>query len=491
MGRKVRIKRSKNLRFKLISILYLLFLVMAMNNLPNQFLNINQKINKNLSTNNELFEEKRTTDSSSESAQFRLFQQQINAGKARIREIKARFLKKNNADSANVGFLENPFGIYPTNSFFLNDHYSDSVRLALKQVYDIMESDSLLNKLDRPFPIAEKLPNAEDVPVDWEDYFFKDAPTIYALGVLEQFRAQLSLLEYRAARLYKTAASDRGKQQKGIAGESEALSLKMKGRLLPVEGQKISFSTNAGAEVQTYMVSNGDTLLPFYQSSGVVEFLPRQPGDYKVYTEREGVVELQERVRIFPAREKVQMVNEQVLYAGIANPVEVVVPAGNDLPLRLQSERAVIRGLGDNRYNVVFPDTGRRELRITTQIQEESVVYDTKIVRVQPLPNPAFRIAGFTGKLISKSRLQNLSKPALKGPGIPEGAYELESFKVTLQHNNNLYSWESTSGNWPREFLQMTGSLKPGDRLIIHQVKAQGRDGLQKNGHGLNLEIAR
>ena len=178
MGNWVKIKKSKQLRYKLISVLYLLFIALSIINIPIDWLHVNKYIAPLLT----------------ETTVVSIDNQDLRAVYESVEQTKEDFYVALGYDEE-TGTYREPFGYSSTDIFFINRERGISLQNALNQVAD--HADRLGSKQLDEFNdlFADDIKNGLlDESDEWIKWKFKHVPAAMAVTLLNEIILRVRLI---------------------------------------------------------------------------------------------------------------------------------------------------------------------------------------------------------------------------------------------------------------------------------------------------------
>ena len=178
MGNWVKIKKSKQLRYKLISVLYLLFIALSIINIPIDWLHVNKYIAPLLT----------------ETTVVSIDNQDLKAVYESVEQTKEDFYVALGYNEE-TGTYREPFGYSSTDIFFINQERGISLQNALNQVAD--HADRLGSKQLDEFNdlFADDIKNGLlDESDEWIKWKFKHVPAAMAVTLLNEIILRVRLI---------------------------------------------------------------------------------------------------------------------------------------------------------------------------------------------------------------------------------------------------------------------------------------------------------
>lgn len=177
--------------------------------------------------------------------------------------------------------------------------------------------------------------------------------------------------------------------------------------------------------------------------------------------------------------------NMNVLYMGIANPIEIAVPGVPNNKVTATVTNGTIKKV-PNGWEVT--PAGLNESIITILVDNKKVA--DKKFRVKAIPDPVAVISGKYSGAISKADLLSSDILEVKLPDFALNLkWEIESFTLLVQ-NEIGESQEFAKGNKVTDRMKtLMTRLSRGQTIIFKDIKASGPDGKIRDLAPLSLKI--
>jgi hypothetical protein len=189
----------------------------------------------------------------------------------------------------------------------------------------------------------------------------------------------------------------------------------------------------------------------------------------------------------------VSVLNMNVLYRGLDNPVEIAVPGVDSRLLSVSMEGGVITRNEDGTYNV-RPGEGKVEaiIYVSANINGETVSMPGRYFRIKRIPEP---VPSFGGKKPYDSMITEGDAAAaagvradMEGFDFPVAA-RVTSFKVTLFTKNMLNEYLCTSNRISEEASSAIRQMKKGDRILIEGIMCLMPDNSERKLQNILLTV--
>ena len=180
MSAYVKIKRSKNLRFKLISLMYLVFLMLSLIQIPTEWLASNGFIYPYLNHTKSIYKD-----------------EMIQIMAAKLKAIEPQMQHALGFDSV-TKVLKEPNAYAPTDIYFIKNGAASTIFSALTElnnwIYTVNTDTIVLHNNEYLF--AEDLKNGlqKDNLKTWQNWKWKHIPVTMALNLFEELKLRIDLL---------------------------------------------------------------------------------------------------------------------------------------------------------------------------------------------------------------------------------------------------------------------------------------------------------
>jgi hypothetical protein len=399
MARFVRIKKSKNLRFKLISLMYLVFLVLSIVQIPSDWLKVNQHIRTYINKPEGNYE-----DASLDELAFR------------FERVYDNFIKFINFDKTTGKLKE-------SNSFSQNDEFfikSNSGIELYQIILDLKKWAQLLPENDQSKQLfydlfKEDLNNGieKEESTKWLNWRWKHIPISLSINLMEELKLRLKLLSQFEKKLdntrNKNAFRIRNNQSKMRVGDKTELLL---------NGDSIEYVRITRNDVisEEYTI-NGDTLI----------FNPTFSGKYQLsIIGKNSIEKLEIDVKPKPFGNSNQEVLK-VVYVGVKYQESII---GLKRGMTLISDEGCNAKLNYNKFNIEYLPEKSGWLRMRVSNQNGLFCFDS--IYAKPLPKPLIRIKDLASNVLSKKRFIKNGELELIAmhPSFENNVFEIKSFKV-------------------------------------------------------------
>ena len=394
MSEYVKIKRSKNLRFRLISLMYLIFIVLSMTQIPVAWLKISNPITSYL--NKTVLVPSQAT------------QEQVQANLLKIENAYLTFIDYQNLKA------ESP----ELNSYAKTDVYFLTQKEGEKVFALLVELKNSLNTADEKKRFTElfaaDLANGleSNTPSTWINYKFKHTPAHLCVAQLTELRVRIGLL------------SNEAKPQQ-IALAEPKLSLLTRYSSMRV-GDEAVFQVK-GDSLQTVSMRRNERENRDYtlQANGFV-FKPSLAGTYFISVRCKVKVEsisVEVLPASFPSKKALPF---RICYKGVNYSQTLPLQQGN---MQLICSADPYASLKEG--SIQFSPEVEGWCKLLVKNKEGVLFHDS--VFVKPLPEPLILVSQMPNLNCSKQRLKQLGQVKLMAfhPSFKEGeAYGIESFKV-------------------------------------------------------------
>ena len=394
MSEYVKIKRSKNLRFRLISLMYLIFIVLAMMQIPVAWLKIASPIRTYFSKSSVV----------SQDSSFNRLQNEIKS----IENDFKQFIQYQNLEAGSP--ILNSYA--KTDNYFLNLGNGEKVFAVLNQLKALVKEEKEKQIFDNLF--EQDLANGlkEGSAQTWVTYKFKHTPANLALTQLAEMQLRISLL-------------NEGKLNANNDFTEPTLSLMTRYANMRV-GDEANFQVK-GDTLQEIFISrdqnpsNDYTLYP----NGFI-FKPQFAGTYTLSVRglnKTETMAIEVLAAGFPTKNALPF---RICYKGVSYTQRIPFEQSKlTLTCNADAQASLQRGL------IQFTPDKEGWCTLLVKSAEGVLFHDSAYVK--PLPDPIFLVQDVPNLQCSKKRLKQLNGLNLLAfhPSFKEGnAYRILSFKV-------------------------------------------------------------
>ncbi len=444
MVKYVKISTAKNLRFRLISVLYLLFISLSIIQIPIEWLHINpylanylRLIDVKVSNSNEL-----------------------SIAKNKIRDLDESFVRFLGFDDIKNSVNE-PTGYSKTDEFFINQKNADSLFRtfeSLRNTYLQMDSTALQRKVFEKLFISDLKNGLSDGQTDnWVDWKFKHVPATVVRAMLADYNLRLNLLDGMIE------VKSKGNAQKSFVQMALNIDEMQMGDtakfvILNKRDMRVSIQHTRQA-VNSYFWSN-DTLF----------FVPKKSGKYLVSMQSDSiseVINIDVKPRTF-IREKGKVV--QYFYRGKKAALKY---NNTDKVLRAKCDCASNEWIsyGDGLVNFTPQKSGWCNFQLFseggTRVLQDSIY-------VQDIPFPKILVVNASSNKISKARLSQEKgfRITAMHPKMDNFNYNVKNVKVTLIGiDNKATTYQGAMVPLSMEQLEMAKYIQINEVVVQTTVK--------------------
>lgn len=405
----VKIKRSKNLRFKLISLMYLIFIVLSMTQIPVAWLKITNPI----------------SDYFTKSLAVPVNAQQ--------QEIQAKILALENEFKEFIQFQslkpESPeFNSFAkTDAFFLKNGAGEKVFSLLNNLKNTLSTQTEKEAFNHLFEADIQNGLSTDKANTWVNYKFKHTPANLVIAQLEELQVRIGLLSNQAVPLNNELAEPKlsllTKYTSMRVGDASIF--QVKGDSL----QEVSISRNGMANKDYTRQANGFVFKPSLAGTYTLHVLG------KVKAESLSIEVLPAS---FPAKNSLPF---RICYKGVNYTQTLPFQQGNmELICPSDPYAAIKKGV------IHFAPETEGWCSLLVKTKQGVLFHDS--VFVKPLPEPLILVSQLPNLSCSRQRLKQMASLKLTAfhPSFKEGeAYGISSFKVRSIGNETKI--ENIQGN--------------------------------------------
>lgn len=275
MAQYVKIKKAKNLRFRLISVLYLLFISLSIIQIPIEWLRINPLLS-------EYLDEVKTKDAVS---------QELDDALKIVDETTKNYLE-NTGIVEETGYVNEPTSYSSTDQFFVNKKGAEPLFLALvslKNYYsNLPKTDKKVIEFNELFEGDLKNGIESENLNLWLEWKFKHVPATVVMTLLSDIRLRLKLLN-GAVQLEQK--KENAKAVVKVAYNVDLLQL----------GDTARFILNTTDNLKLEVTQNGAVNNNYYQQGDSLFFVPKFSGKYRIVLTSELITDTI-NVNVLPAQ---------------------------------------------------------------------------------------------------------------------------------------------------------------------------------------------
>jgi hypothetical protein len=394
MSEYVKIKRSKNLRFRLISLMYLIFIVLSMTQIPVAWLKITNPIRTNFS-------------------EVVLFPanasyQQIQSDILKIENDFKQFIQYQNINPESPEL--NSYA--KTDEYFLKQANGDKVFALLSELNKLVANESEKKIFNTLF--EQDLINGltTDKAKNWVNYKFKHTPVNLAITQLAELQIRIGLLNESAVPLQSELAEPK-------------LSLLTKYATMRV-GDEASFQVKGDTLQNVFMSRNQKPISDYKLKENGFVFKPTIAGTHLISVRglsKSENVSIEVLPAAFPTRNALPF---RICYKGVEYKQKMPFQQGKmTLTCSADPYATIQKGI------IQFAPESEGWCALLVKNKEGVLFHDS--VFVKPLPEPIILVQNASNLTCSKKRLEQLNGLSLLAfhPSFKEGeAYGILSFKV-------------------------------------------------------------
>lgn len=413
MSAYVKIKRSKNLRFKLISLMYLVFLMLSLIQIPTDWLASNAFIYPYLNY------PKTSYDA-----------EMIQVTAAKLKAIEPQMHVALGVDSITKAIKE-PNAYAPTDMYFIKNGQAEPVFNALIDLKDWVNNvntDSVITS-NFAYLFEEDLKNGlqKNNLKSWQNWKWKHVPVTMAVNLFEEIKLRIDLLAAAVQPIDKNSSNEETSNVFNSQENPKLVLLSENGKLRI--GETLKFHLYADSLVDLKIRKNNVVLENQHQfNSDTVLFKPTQSGNYTIDITGTRLHEVFD-VNVVPA----SILSDKnstlrIAYKGIQYK--------QSLPTGLNSASLYVNGLNKGKIesskqlNFVPNQIGWNVL----ELKSANNVLLLDSIYVKPLPEPYVLIEDLPNFSISKKRLEQQTTLKLFAihPSFDKQTYQIESFEYEI-----------------------------------------------------------
>lgn len=403
MAQYVRIKKAKNLRYRLVGLLYLLFIALSIIQIPVEWYRINPTMASYLksTTSNEMtvLEIKSAIDA--------------------VDQIDAEFTSTLGYNQKNNSFRE-PDGYSSTDNFFINKKKSNLLFDKLVEVKNYYQKLSINNPKRKEFErlFASDLQNGlnSNNPILWSDWKFKHIPATVVKTLLAELKLRLVLLN--------------GAIELDNKDNSDNIVLLAYNLDVLKPGDTATFIVSDKKETSVQISKQGVEVSDFKWKGDTLYFVPITTGQYDVKFDSKGVLE-KLNITVIPAEfEDDKKETLQTFFIGRKATLRFknILKADKVLCSCVES-KSIIQTSGKIEFTPNIP--GWCAFQINGG-NGEPLLLDS--IYVQDLPMPQIAVIGASGYKLSENRLMQSKSVTISAihPDMTNFNYDVASVNYTL-----------------------------------------------------------
>lgn len=265
MTKYVRIKKAKNLRFRLIRVLYLLFIALSVIQISIEWLRVNPTMSAYLSS---------TTSKD-------VVVLEVRAAMDAVDQIDAEFTKSLGFDKKNNIYRE-PSGYSGTDNFFIIKKKSSVLFekfIALKNYYEKLPNSNLKRKeFERLFAGDLKNGLLANNSIIWSEWKFKHVPSTVAKMLLAELKLRLNLLNGAI-------------ELDGNGGKAEKVVMLAYNLDFLKPGDTATFIVSEKSETNVNISQEGSKMNDYKWKGDTLYFIPKTTGQYNVVFDSKGIID--------------------------------------------------------------------------------------------------------------------------------------------------------------------------------------------------------
>jgi hypothetical protein len=402
MAQYIKIKKAKNLRFRLISVLYLLFISLSILQIPLEWL----RINENYADYFQRTKVELTIPELEETYQL-------------VGEMDSLYTLEVGFN-AKTGKINEPTGYTITDQFFIKKKNGERLHSQLRKMKDFFDSrpeaDAKRLEFYRLFDedLKNGLENAN--ATQWVDWTFKHTPAIVAKALMAEYRLRVNLL----SGAIDVAGSARRRQIVQMAYNIETLRPGDTVRIVVAASNGTTVTATEEGKSFELNKWKGDTLL----------FVPPHVGMYELTFKKNASVESL-KVRVIPKQfEERSTGGFQTFYVG--KPAELqYVNLLNAGMVYCSADRSAT--LDRAKAKVTFTPDSSGWCEFSLRTTEGKLLLEDSIY-VQAVPRPFILVDGNSSNSISIKRLKEKGMVQLSAmhPEMPGFEYRIKDLDVRL-----------------------------------------------------------
>lgn len=511
--------RSKQLRQKAISLLYLLFIALVFIYVPSDFLDSITETKRTFETTSAklnalkekkfyMFEQPGMTISRNQvidSNSYYRISRVSDSTVDYIEEMKTMLLSETGGNNA-YGYPAKSKEFDVTDRLMLNTDRATNLKAMLVayryEMRKVMSKPHQQNILDSIMLIKNEIISSKGKPIEWEKFHFKKSPLSVTLMMLSKFQSEIRLIEYLILDKYERDFLESYFVRSGIEQPlDDVLSDSFQiftSKDIVAPGEKIMLFPSSSEPLKDVLKNmrvqaktRDGVEMVNVSPEGKIEYTPKKPGDV-VFTAQYGNAKSTISIKVIPRKTNVRTKDYEILYAGIKNPLKINFSDYNQEDLNVEVNKGNITRY-DSLYYVISQQTGLLELSISTVVEGEKVVLKTKRFNVKPLPLPYATLSGKNGGTLSSRAAQIQTRLNVNSDVFNDGQYyRIMGFSLMRMPTtgvvaiNEIKNQGATFNTAVKREMELA---QKGDLYIFSNIKAIGRDNIEKQVPSLVFKI--
>lgn len=420
-----------------------------------------------------------------------------------IQDLKVRIAKEADGKNADVNNIQKRDGLDPASVIMLGpinpegrklknsiDTYRD---LAMSLVTSNSKKQNIDARLNTQIPKKTRWSNK-----GWEEVYFEEMPTSAAVTLLTKIQSDIRAAQGEVlADLYDNI------------GAKDYRVNKLEAQVIP----KSDFVMAGGAYEGRIVLSAVDTTkkpkfnIPGVKENGNFSIGAGAVGINKVFSgnlilstpDGDRTIPFRSEYHVVPKMTTIQVTDANVLYQGEPNKMTISVPGMSNDQLRAVATNGSITKSGDSW--IATPARAGSNMKISVYSNKtNSLISEQEFrVRILPDPTPYFEYADANGNMkrfksgqrIPKTTMLNVSEVrSAIDDGLVDRQFTVLRFSVVIYDRmGNRIPEVSNSGTFTEKQKALIRQLGRGKTFLISDVKARGRDGVDRDIATLEVRL--
>jgi gliding motility-associated protein GldM len=373
-------------------------------------------------------------------------------------------------------------------------HLQDYVNFLVGMFNDPAEKEALKSQM----PIQLKDPkSSEDNPTgSWTFGTFHNIPVVAAIAMFSKFQNDVKNAEAIALNSMYKHIDD----QVITFEDMEAIAVPKTSYAL--EGQEMEANVMLVAYNKSYNPSMSSSAGPVRVENGIgtVKFKASGAG-VKVVN---GVIsrEVNGVTKTYPykfeymvgsAGASLQLDKMNVMYIGVENPMTLSASGYNIEDVSLSLPGAELKSTGKGTYSAKVTKEGKIEWAINAKARTGGGISKIGggIIRVKLIPNPQATILGKSSGYVPTAQFKVQTGILAKVDGFDfETTFRVTKFRFTwVPKTGDPYEKEVIGAYFNADVKNIMPRLRPGDRVIMENIKAVGPDGRERSINSITFNL--
>lgn len=420
-----------------------------------------------------------------------------------IQDLKVRIVKEADGKNADVNNIERKDKLGPASVIMLGpaDKEGEKLRLAINSYRDLAMSlvsgqkkQSIENRLNTEVPKVSRLNNR-----NWEETYFEEMPTSAAVTLLTKIQSDVRAAQGEVlSEIYNSI------------GAADYRVNSLDAQVIPKSEYVMAGGTYEGQVVLSATDSTKRPTfdIPGIKPDGTFAIPAGGVGVNKVFTGNliiknpdgsDRPVPFRSEYHVVPRMSTIQVTDANILYQGEPNRMTISVPGLSNDQIRPTATNGALSK--DGEYWIATPTTAGTNMKISVYNTRTNTLINEQEFRVRLLPDPtpyfdypdaSGNIKRFkSGNRIARTTMLNV--PDIKAAiddGLIDRQFTVLRFSVVIYDGmGNRIPETSNSGQFTEKQKALIRQLGRGKTFLISDVKARGRDGVERDIPSLEVRL--